>query len=250
MNDLKNYLDEMADRYNSHAFVVGDPVQFPKMFTNIRDIEVAALLVSTIAWGNRKQIINACEKMLFNIMGGRPYDFITSEEWRNIDPLMNIHRTFFGRDFIYMCKGFFAIYKCGGGIEDLFRQADVWDGIMRLREAFYAANGEYSKHISQSKGSLHKDGSACKRINLMLRWLCRDDGVVDLGVWKAVKPSSLMIPLDVHVARVGRELGLIERKQNDRVTVEQLTAKLREYCPEDPIKYDFALFGIGESQKH
>ncbi|MDR1500449.1 MAG: TIGR02757 family protein, partial [Tannerellaceae bacterium] len=236
-------------RYNTCAFVADDPVQFPRRFSDARDIEIAAFLVSTIAWGNRKQIINSCRKMLFSVMEGRPYDFIMGEGWRDIDPSMNIHRTFFGRDLIYMCRGFFAVYK-RGSFEDLFRQRDVWDGIMCLRETFFSANGEYTKHISQSKGSAYKDGSACKRINLMLRWLCRDDGMVDLGIWKALRPSELMIPLDVHVARTGRELGLIERKQNDRITVEQLTARLREYCAEDPIKYDFALFGVGEFQKH
>ncbi|MDR1344806.1 MAG: TIGR02757 family protein [Tannerellaceae bacterium] len=240
----------MADKYNTKAFVTDDPVQFPKLFSDVRDIEIAAFLVSTIAWGNRKQILRSCEKMLFRVMGGKPYAFIMSEEWRNIDPSMNIHRTFFGRDLVYLCNGFLTIYKSMGSLEDLFRRKDVWDGMMHMRETFCSANGEYTKHISQSKGSLHKGGPACKRINLMLRWLCRDDGVVDLGVWKAVKPSELMMPLDVHVARTGRELGLIERRQDDRMTVEQLTARLREYCPEDPIKYDFALFGVGESQKH
>jgi uncharacterized protein (TIGR02757 family) len=249
MNDLKKYLDEMADRYNTPEFAANDPVQYPRRFSSKPDIEIAAFLASTIAWGNRKQIISSCEKMLFRVMEGKPYDFVMSERWRDIDPRMNIHRTFFGRDLIYLCNGLFTVYQSKNSLEDLFCQKDVWDGIMCLRETFYSANGEYSKHISRSNGYIYKGGSACKRINLMLRWLCRDDGIVDIGVWKGIKPSRLMIPLDVHVGRIGRELGLIGRRQNDRVTVELLTSRLCEYCPEDPTKYDFALFGIGESQK-
>lgn len=128
--------------------------------------------------------------------------------------------------------------------------SNVWDGFSRLRELFAQANGgEYSRHISNPTPNRHKGGSACKRLNLMLRWLCRQDGIVDMGIWHNLKPSELMIPLDTHVARIGREMGLIERNGNDRKTVEELTAKLRELDKNDPCKYDFALFGLGESQK-
>jgi len=250
MNDIKKYLDEMADKFNTIEFIANDPVQFPKQFWFKPDIEIAAFLASTIAWGNRKYIIKSCEKMLFGVMQGKPYDFVMGEQWRDIDPSMNIHRTFFGSDLIYLCNWLRVIYQSENNLETLFYQKSVWDGIVYLRETFYSVNKEYTKHISNPQGNQHKGGSACKRINMMLRWLCRNDGIVDLGIWQAVKPSELMMPLDVHVARIGRALGLITRKQDDRITVEQLTAKLREYCPEDPTKYDFALFGIGESQKH
>lgn len=232
-----------------------DPVAFPRCFLgkSKQDIEIAAFLASTIAWGNRKQIMNGCRKMLFDIMDGKPYDFVMHGRWQHIDPKCNIHRTFFGRDLAYMCRGLQFVYLTSNTLAIAFGQGDltVWDGFSRLRELFAQANGgEYSKHISDPTPNRHKGGSPCKRLNLMLRWLCRQDGIVDLGVWHNLKPSQLMMPLDVHVARVGRELGLITRQGNDRKTVEELTRNLAAFDPQDPCKYDFALFGIGESQKH
>jgi uncharacterized protein (TIGR02757 family) len=211
------------------------------MFETQSDIEIAALLVAAIAWGNRKQIIASCRKMLFDIMDGKPAYFVTSGARHSIDPAINIHRTFFGRDLIYMCKGLQAIYGKGGSLEDMFAgKESVWEGIAAMRGTFYSANGSYSKHIS------NPHHSACKRLNMMLRWLCRHGSTVDLGIWHKIKPSSLMIPLDTHVAHTARTLGLVDRRANDRRTVEMLTAKLCEFCPQDPAKYDFALFGIGE----
>lgn len=145
----------------------------------------------------------------------------------------------------------FTPYSHQSSLEFVFYGQTPWNGIKTLREVFVLANkGQSTKHISNPQGNNHKGGSACKRLNMMLRWLCRKDGIVDLGIWENVNMADLMIPLDVHVARIGRELGLIERKQDDRLTVEQLTAKLCVFDPKDPTKYDFALFGIGESQKH
>ena len=131
-------------------------------------------------------------------------------------------------------------------LEDVFynNKHDVWRGIQNFRDMIAEANGCTSKHISNPCCDEPKKGSACKRLHMALRWLVRDDGIVDLGVWKRLKPKDLMIPLDVHVARVSRELGLIDRKSNDRQTVEMLTARLREFDAEDPVKYDFALFGV------
>lgn len=252
MDKIQSYLDEMVDKFNTQDFINNDPIVFPRAFEHKSDIEVAAFLASTIAWGNRKQIIRSCERMFFDIMKGSPHLFVMNESWRGIDPSINIHRTFFGRDLIYMCKGLRSFYTYNSNsLEVAFIKKTPWDGIRTVRDVFATANsGIPTKHISNPIGNAHKSGSACKRLNMMLRWLCRQDGIVDIGIWKNVPTSSLMIPLDVHVARIGRELGLIERKQNDRLTVEQLTAKLREICPHDPAKYDFALFGIGESQKH
>lgn len=255
MNDLKITLESLVARYNTTAFMDNDPVLFPRCFLgkSQQDIEIAAFLASTIAWGNRKQIMTGCQKMLFDIMDGKPYDFVMQDGWKHIDPNCNIHRTFFGRDLAYMCSGLQLVYLTSNTLAIAFGQGDltVWDGFSRLRELFAQANGgEYSKHISDPTPNRHKGGSPCKRLNLMLRWLCRQDGIVDLGVWHNLKPSQLMMPLDVHVARIGRELGLITRKSNDRKTVEELTRNLAVFDPKDPCKYDFALFGIGESQKH
>lgn len=133
-------------------------------------------------------------------------------------------------------------------MEPLFSGCSVWDGIANLRQELAAANGgAFTRHISNPIASKGKPASACKRMHMMLRWLCRKDGIVDLGIWDCVPQSELMIPIDVHVARTARLLGLVSRKQNDRRTVEELTARLRELSPEDPVRYDFALFGVGEA---
>lgn len=246
MERLKELLDEKVARYNCRAFIENDPVQFAHAFKHKKDVEVAAFLASVISWGNRTMIIRSGQKMLFGIMDGKPYDYIMSGAWQQLDGAVNIHRTFFIRDFIYLCRGLQDIYNNNDSLEALFRNRETWDGIACFRNNIAASNsGEPIKHISNPIACNGKPASACKRLHMMLRWLCRKDGIVDLGIWNDVDPACLMIPLDVHVARTARALGLISRKQNDRRTVEELTAVLKTMCPEDPVKYDFALFGVG-----
>ena len=246
MERLKMMLDSKVAQYNCKEFVKDDPVQFAHAFSDRKDIEVAALLASVIAWGNRKMILRSGQKMLFGIMERRPYDFIMQGTWQQMEESLNIHRTFFVRDLIYICRGLQHIYTRNSSLENLFIGKDVWTGIAALRTMLAEANGGAStRHISNPVSVAGKQASACKRLHMMLRWLCRRDGIVDLGIWQEIDPSQLMIPLDVHVARIGRTLGLIDSKQNNRRTVEALTARLREMCPDDPVKYDFALFGIG-----
>ena len=246
MKNIKDYLDELVAKNNTEAFIKDDPVQFPHRYSDLRDIEIVSFLVATIAWGNRKMILNSANKML-EMMGKSPYDYVMSGGWDKLEDEKCVHRTFFGRDLKYYCKGFQALYKNDSPtLEDIFynEEGDVWKGIENFRDLIAKANGCTSKHISNPCCAEPKKGSACKRLHMALRWLVRNDGIVDLGVWKRLKPKDLMIPLDVHVARVSRELSLIDRKSNDRQTVEMLTAKLREFDPEDPVKYDFALFGV------
>jgi len=152
-----------------------------------------------------------------------------------------LHRTFFEDDLAYFCNGFRHCYAKYGTLEKLFAsQPDMWQGISLFRrEMAEGNNGLYTTHIANPDAN-----SACKRINMALRWLVRK-GPVDMGLWKSIKPSSLYIPLDVHVARNAREIGLLERRLNDRKAVTELTEKLRRFCPEDPVKYDFVLFSIG-----
>jgi len=204
-------------------------------------------LSATIAWGRRDIILRSAEKM-FALMDLKPYDFVISGDFKKLKN-KNIHRTFFESDLKYFCKGLKHIYTKYGNMENLFlsqneKECNVWKGFYLLREEMARANkGEYSIHVSNA-GKEDENGSACKKFNLALRWLVRE-GPVDLGLWKKIKPSALYIPLDVHVARTARKMGLLERKSNDKKTVITLTEKLREFCPNDPVKYDFALFGAG-----
>lgn len=252
MKVTKEQLNNLVRQYETPDFISNDPVQFPKRFTDKKDIEVAAFLTAIVAWGNRKQIISDCEKM-FSIIGNSPFRFVIDCKWLGIDPDMNIHRTFFGRDLIYICRGLKYIYHRAFTLENI-KFDNVWQWIERLQKFMIEANsGEYNKHVAPSGGNhaSHKGQSACKRLHLFLRWMVRTDSPVDFGVWtQNFNPRQLLIPLDVHVARVGRELGLITRQGNDRKTVEELTRNLAAFDPQDPCKYDFALFGIGESQKH
>jgi uncharacterized protein (TIGR02757 family) len=224
-------------------FIEHDPVQFPRCFTRRADIEIAAFLTATIAWGRRDLIICSAKKM-FSLMGPSPYAFVMDGGCRKLKERC-VYRTFFEDDLKYFCRGFKSCYTQYGSLEKLFASApDIWRGIALFREEMAAANkGRYSKHIADP-GKTDFSGSACKRINLALRWLVRK-GPVDIGLWKSITPVALYIPLDVHVARTSRRLGLLKRKSNDKKAVIELTDTLREFCPEDPVKYDFVLFSIG-----
>ena len=219
-------------------FIACDPVQFPRRYTQRADIEIAAFLAATIAWGRRDIIIRSCEKM-FALMDNSPAAFVMAGNYRKLKDAC-VHRTFFQDDLKYFCIGFRHCYAKYGNLEKLFANApDVWGGISLFRDEMAQANkGRFSKHIANAAA-----GSACKRFNLALRWLARP-GPVDIGLWKKPPPPELFIPLDVHVARTARGIGLLTRKSNDRAAVVELTERLRGFCPEDPVKYDFALFGM------
>jgi len=240
---MKEKLDNLYAKVCTREFIALDPVQFPRRFKKREDIEIAAVLSATIAWGRRDLILRSAEKM-FELMSKSPYNFIMSGGYKKLKN-NNIHRTFFESDLKYFCRGFERCYAKYKTIEKLFAAgADIWEGIALFREEMAAANkGKFSRHVS-NPGAQNTNGSACKKLNLALRWLVRKDAV-DTGLWKNIKPCSLFIPLDVHVSRTARNLGLLERKANDKKTVIELTKKLREFCPEDPVKYDFALFGEG-----
>ena len=249
--ELAAYLNEKAAKYNVKSFIENDPVQFPHSFTQKHDVEIAALLASVVAWGNRRMIINSCNKMFNEIMQREPYEYVMRGAWEDADETANIHRTFFMRDLKYLCRGLRHIYSGYDSMENIFAKDDIWEGIATFRSILAEANnGEATRHISNPIATTGHPASACKRLHMMLRWMCRQDGIVDLGLWKNIPPSALMIPLDVHVARISRSLGLLQRKQNDRKSVEQLTAALRKISGDDPVKYDFALFGIGIEEKN
>lgn len=246
-NEIAALLDEAAARYNSPDFIAADPVQFPRMFSDKRDIEIAALLASTIAWGNRTMICRSANKM-FGLMDWQPYNYVMDEGYEDLGE-GNIHRTFFNRNLRHYLRGLHDIYSKYGSLEDFAAavgapqsEAPSWHLAAAINRSLAAANGGADDCRCLPLGL---DKSALKRFNMALRWLVRNDGIVDLGVWNALKPSQLYVPLDVHVGNVSRELGLLERKQNDRRAVEDLTATLRALRPDDPVYYDFALFGVG-----
>ncbi|MCD7971073.1 MAG: TIGR02757 family protein [Candidatus Azobacteroides sp.] len=247
--EIKELLDTMAARFNTPEFIETDPIQFPRKYTLRQDIEVSAFLTATITWGKRSLIIKSASRM-HDIMGMSPYDYIMGKGYEKL-ATANIHRTFFEEDMAYICRGLHAIYRQYESCELVFSSSlstddKIWEGIRRFRNLIREANQEYDakslKHIS------NPDASACKRLHLVLKWLIRNDGIVDMGLWDKIPASELLIPLDVHVSNISRQLGLLNRKQNDRKAVEELTGKLKTFNEEDPTLYDFALFGIGESK--
>jgi len=245
--DIKDFLDFHAERINNKDFIKDDPVQFPRRYNRLQDIEIVSFLVTTIAWGNRKMILRNSEKMLEK-MGVSPYDYVMSGGFESLGTA-NVHRTFFEYNMAYMLRGFRQFYTSYDSMDAFMASCTDKSPqtlVAALRQAALDANGgipDVRCYSSDLKNS------ALKRVNLALRWLVRDDGIVDLGVWKSLKKSQLYIPLDVHVGDIARETGLLTRRSNDWRAVEELTAQLRRFDPEDPIKYDFALFGIGVERK-
>jgi uncharacterized protein (TIGR02757 family) len=250
--ELKELLDFEANRINSTDFISADPVQFPRKFEKLQDIEIAALLSATLAWGNRTMICRDCSRM-FELMDWQPHSYVIEQGYEDL-PDMNIHRTFFAKNLRHYLRGLHSIYTRYSSLEDFAvacgapgAELPSWHLVEALNNELAAANdGEADSRCLP----LNLDNTALKRVNMALRWLVRDDGIVDMGVWKALNPSQLFIPLDVHVGNVSRELGLLHRKANDRRSVLELTETLRQFNPEDPILYDYALFGIGVSRKN
>tara|TARA_B100001029_G_scaffold81228_1_gene66722 strand:- start:1720 stop:2487 length:768 start_codon:yes stop_codon:yes gene_type:complete len=243
-DELKKFLDEKYQEYNNINFIEDDPIQIPHLFTNEKDIEIAGFLTSIISWGNRKSIINSGKKMM-NLMDYSPYDFIINSNDSEIKKLNFIHRTFNSTDLQFFIMSLKNIYIKYGNLEDLFLEDKsnfMFHGITKFREIFFSTDHEKrsQKHISNPLKN-----SCCKRINMFLRWMVRDDKNVDFGIWKKIKKSKLSCPLDVHSGRVARKLGLIKRKQNDLKSLIELDQNLRLFDNEDPVKYDFSLFGLG-----
>lgn len=245
--EIVRLLETEAERINAPSFIANDPVQFPRRFSKLRDIEIAALLTSTISWGNRKMICRDAERLLA-ILGPSPYEFVAEKAYEDL-PDTNIHRTFFTRDLKHYLRGLNRIYTHYGSINDFAARHAVDKSETPAWRLAELLNHELSEANCGNTDSrclpLNLRTTALKRLNMALRWLVRDDGIVDIGVWTVLKPSQLFIPLDIHVGNVGRQLGLIDRKQNDRTTAIDLTATLKTIRPEDPTLFDFALFGIG-----
>ncbi len=246
VNDIKELLNAKYKQYATLDFIVNDPITIPHQFTKKEDIEIAGFLAAILAWGLRKTIIKNCE-WLIQQMDYSPHDFILNFDKKDLKKFVNFkHRTFNGIDCIYFLTSLQHIYKNKGGLEKCFKTNQkvnkVEYGIVQFRNIFFELSNyptRTEKHISSP---LKK--STCKRINMYLRWMVRKDAV-DFGLWKCLKPSDLLLPLDVHTARISRALGLLNSNQNNWEAVNLLSDNLRQFDPVDPIKYDLALFGIG-----
>lgn len=245
-DELKEYLDFKSDQYNNPNFIESDPIQIPHRFKIKEDIEISGFLASTIAWGNRKMIINSANRMM-DAMGNNPFDFVMYATDDQIESVENIvHRTFNTEDFKYFIKSLQNIYLNHGGLEKVFSNntsLNLQNRISEFKKIFFELDHPLrtTKHISDPL-----KGSSSKRLNMYLRWLSRNDNKgVDFGIWESIAPSELSCPLDVHSGNVARSLGILNRKQNDQKALQELDEALRKFDATDPVKYDFALFGLG-----
>ena len=249
--EIKEFLDEKAEKFNRPVFIETDPIQVPKLFSQKENIEIAAFLTAAISWGSRPAIIKSALRLM-QLMDNRPYDFITQNSGKKLEHLESfVHRTFNGQDCIYFARSLKNIYQNHGGLQQVFTAGfskgnSVKEALAHFYTVFFELPGARTrKHIANVER-----GAAAKRLNMFLRWLVRDDNCgVDFGLWKGIPASALMLPLDVHTGNVARKLGLLQRKQNDWKAVEEVTEVLRKFDPQDPVKYDFALFGLGIFEK-
>jgi uncharacterized protein (TIGR02757 family) len=240
-------LDFYVEQYNQPDFITTDPISIPHRFSRKQDIEIAGFWTAVFAWGQRKTIINKANTLL-NLMDDAPYDFVINHRPGDRKRFERfVHRTFQYTDTLYFLHFLQHHYTHHASLEDLFvspGQATLKSGLIRFHESFFSlpdAPRRTRKHVSTPARK-----SSCKRINMFLRWMVRkDDRGVDFGMWNRISQSQLFIPLDVHVETVARKLGLLTRKQTDWQAVEELTQNLRLLDPDDPVRYDFALFGLG-----
>lgn len=273
IENLRAFLDSKVAQYNQPDFIKNDPVSIPHLFTQKQDIEIMGFWAATLAWGQRVTIINKC-KELIGLMDGAPYDFIINHEGPDLKKLLHFkHRTFNDIDTLYFISFFRHHYSNYNSLEDAFIPPKQSESVM-LRHSKHERKGHNTDvssepiekylnyfrsyffslpdypHRTKKHVSSPSQKSTCKRLNMFLRWMVRKDNCgVDFGIWNKIKPSNLIIPCDLHVDRVARKLKLIDRKQTDWQTAVELTGRLREFDPQDPVKYDFALFGLGIDEK-
>jgi uncharacterized protein (TIGR02757 family) len=250
--EIKAFLDEKYLQYNTPAFIECDPISIPHSFTELHDREISGFLIAAIAWGRRDLILRSGRLML-DLMDNSPFEFIMSANENELLRFSRfVHRTFNGTDCIYFIKGLRNIYSSFESMEDVIVQGmsasgSIKEALSYLRLVFFSLPhlNRNEKHFADVMG-----GSAGKRLNMFLRWMVRKDNMgVDFGIWEKVDPATLYIPLDLHSGNTARRLGLLTRKMNDWKAVEELTEILREFDPTDPVKYDFALFGLGVNEK-
>jgi len=245
---LKLFLDERVNRYDRPEFIDTDPIQVPHQFRRKEDIEIASFLTATFSWGQRKSIIKNANRLI-EMMDHAPFDFLSYANKADRNRVAQfVHRTFNGDDCLFFLDSLKNIYREHGGLETVFNEGfssegTVFGTLQYFRDRFLSI--PHDKHVRKHIADVSANASA-KRLNMFLRWMVRhDSNGVDFGLWKNIPTSSLMLPLDVHTGDVARAYGLLTRKQNDWKAVEEITAVLRTFDAADPVKYDFALFGIG-----
>lgn len=247
-NNIQELLNQKVIQYNTPQFIEDDPISIPHMYTKKEDIEISGFLTAILSWGRRTAIIKSASQLMI-LMDNSPYDFLKNSgdnEFKRFESF--VYRTFNSDDCLFLITALRNIYLHSGGLETIANKAfdsnnSIMDVIMGLRNAIIQ-----TPHLARSEKHLAnpQSGSAAKRINMFLRWMVRvDDSGVDFGIWKDIPQSHLMCPLDIHSGNAARKSGLLTRKQNDWKAVEKLTAKLRGFDKDDPVKYDFALFGMG-----
>ena len=247
---LKDFLEEKVRQFNRPAFIPDDPVCIPHLFSLKQDREIAGFLAATMAWGQRKTIVNKSKELL-GYMDNAPYDFVLNHREKDLAKLLRFkHRTFNDTDTLYFIAFFRSFYQKHESLEKAFtsgvdsQSENLEAGLVNFHRLFFSLPdfpARTKKHVATPERN-----SACKRINMFLRWMVRkDDNGVDFGIWQQIKPAQLICPCDLHVDKVARKLGLITRKQTDWKTALELTENLKKLDPHDPVKYDFALFGLG-----
>jgi len=243
IKQIKEFLDYKADFYNNKWFIEEDPISVPHRFTAKNDIEIAAFFTALISWGKRASIIQSANKLM-GFIDDSPYEFVMNHNATDLHKLEPwVYRTFNSRDLCEMIAALKTIYSRSQSLELFFENKSIFEGLNSLRNSILIQ--PHSKHLEKHISKV-SDGAAAKRLNMFLRWMVRSDNKgVDFGIWKNISPASLMIPLDVHTGRVARSLGLLQRKSDDWKAVEEITSLLRQFDPNDPVKYDFALFGLG-----
>jgi uncharacterized protein (TIGR02757 family) len=251
---LKEFLDRKADEYNQPSFIEADPVSVPHRFSKKQDIEIAGFFAAVFAWGSRTIIINKSNELM-KLMDGSPHDFIRDHKESDLRHfLLFKHRTFNTTDLLYFMDALQRHYKKYDSLETAFsrwmhkKDIDVEKALTGFHHYFFSfpdAPQRTRKHIATPEKA-----STCKRLNMFLRWMVRSDNRgVDFGIWKTIKPSQLVCPIDVHVARVAKRFNLLQRNGIDWLAARELTGHLRHYDKTDPAKYDFALFGLGVVEK-
>lgn len=251
--ELKEFLDAKVEQYNQPGFIKNDPICIPHQFSKKQDVEIAGLFAAVLAWGQRITIINKSRELLV-LMDNAPHDFILNHKEKDLKKLQQFkHRTFNATDTLYFVEFLSWFYKKHKSLEEAFtgprkKPDKIEDGLIHFHNLFFSL--EDAPHRTRKHISTPERKSACKRINMYLRWMVRDDKKgVDFGLWKNISPSQLVCPFDLHVERVARKLKLVRRKQADWLTAIELTENLRKLDPIDPVKYDFALFGLGIDEK-